>query len=110
MNRTFSNSIEILDEACTVYCSDGQRYYLPKKHTIKTSLKPKILPKSIIHYPNFEFEPKPELYEPVDYFSENDFPIYLILILTIISLIVILAFAFRFLKSKVKQLKGVPLI
>ena len=110
MTRTFSNKIEIIDEASTVYCSDGQRYYLPKKHIINTNLKPKILPKSIITYPHFKFEPKPEFNEPVAYFSESDFPIYIILSVTILSLIIILAVAFRFLKSKVKQLKGVPLI
>ena len=77
---------------------------------MNTSLTPKILPKTIIQYPKLNFEAKPEIYEPVDYFTKNDFPIYIIIFLTLVSLVIILAMSYRFIKSKLKELKGVPLI
>ena len=108
--RKFSNAVEVINEPCTVYCSDGQRFYLPKKQTINTSLTPKILPKTIKNYPKFKFEAKPEVYQQIEYFSENDYPIYLIMFVTILCLAIILTMAYRIIKSKVKELKGVPLI
>ena len=102
----------VTSQSGNLYCSDGQRYYLPKKEIFTVTAKPLILPKKVIAYPDWEYKQSLDLTIEDDWFSNkhSDITLYILWLTFVCLFSTAIYMGFKILNRRIKKAKGIPIM